>query len=431
MATSRNFWLRAALAATVLVTLTCIVAGGDGAGETVQATEAPAKVADAANATNATQSKPLPKNMDELKAALTEAAEELEPGLALAYFMLVLFASVPIYFGSFASITSNEEGSDQEVEIMTSADAMQFPLYASCALFSMFLLFKYVGPEYVNLVLGAYFFMLGTASLTSALRPVGTLILPEQYVGEPYHFALTQKAAKDDEKEAKEAKEGEDAPADILHFELTFDNIDLTCLAMSSLVGVWYLCTKHWIATNLYGLSFALNGITLFVLPSFNVGALLLSGLFFYDIFWVFCTPVMVTVARSFDAPIKVIFPKDFMENGFAAKQHAMLGLGDIVLPGVLIALLCRFDFNSGRTWYPYFHATYIAYILGLLLTIVIMHTFKAAQPALLYLVPACLSAPLLVALVRGELKELFAYSEEPEEPAEGEAKDAEAKKDE
>ena len=79
----------------------------------------------------------------------------------------------------------------------------------------------------------------------------------------------------------------------------------------------------------------------------------------------------------------------------------------------------------------PYFHATYIAYILGLLLTIVIMHTFKAAQPALLYLVPACLSAPLLVALVRGELKELFAYSEEPEEPAEGEAKDAEAKKDE
>ena len=207
----------------------------------MQATEAPAKVADAANATNATQSKPLPKNMDELKAALTEAAEELEPGLALAYFMLVLFASVPIYFGSFASITSNEEGSDQEVEIMTSADAMQFPLYASCALFSMFLLFKYVGPEYVNLVLGAYFFMLGTASLTSALRPVGTLILPEQYVGEPYHFALTQKAAKDDE---KEAKEGEDAPADILHFELTFDNIDLTCLAMSSLVGVWYLCTK-------------------------------------------------------------------------------------------------------------------------------------------------------------------------------------------
>ena len=29
-------------------------------------------------------------------------------------------------------------------------------------------------------------------------------------------------------------------------------------------------------------------------------------GLFFYDIFWVFFTPVMVSVAKSFDAPIKV-----------------------------------------------------------------------------------------------------------------------------
>lgn len=39
-------------------------------------------------------------------------------------------------------------------------------------------------------------------------------------------------------------------------------------------------------------------------------GALLLSGLFFYDIFWVFGTPVMVTVAKSLDAPIKLVFPR-------------------------------------------------------------------------------------------------------------------------
>ena len=29
-------------------------------------------------------------------------------------------------------------------------------------------------------------------------------------------------------------------------------------------------------------------------------------------------------------------------------------------------------------------------------------------QPALLYLVPACIGVPLFVALVRGELKEMF-----------------------
>ncbi len=41
---------------------------------------------------------------------------------------------------------------------------------------------------------------------------------------------------------------------------------------------------------------------------------------------------------------------------------------------------------------------------------------FEAAQPALLYLVPACLGSSLWCAFVRGELKELFEYSEEEEE---------------
>ncbi|QHO47680.1 Signal peptide peptidase [Arachis hypogaea] len=30
------------------------------------------------------------------------------------------------------------------------------------------------------------------------------------------------------------------------------------------------------------------------------------TGLFVYDIFWIFFTPVMVSAAKSFDAPIKV-----------------------------------------------------------------------------------------------------------------------------
>lgn len=37
-----------------------------------------------------------------------------------------------------------------------------------------------------------------------------------------------------------------------------------------------------------------------------GISFLIQAGLFFYDIFWVFFTPVMVSVAKSFDAPIKV-----------------------------------------------------------------------------------------------------------------------------
>ena len=41
------------------------------------------------------------------------------------------------------------------------------------------------------------------------------------------------------------------------------------------------------------------------------------------------------------------------------------------------------------------------------------MHFFDAAQPALLYLVPACIGAALLTAAARGEVSLLLTYSEE------------------
>ena len=34
----------------------------------------------------------------------------------------------------------------------------------------------------------------------------------------------------------------------------------------------------------------------------------------------------------------------DLLEKGLLAKNFGMLGLGDIVVPGIYIALLCRFD---------------------------------------------------------------------------------------
>lgn len=39
-----------------------------------------------------------------------------------------------------------------------------------------------------------------------------------------------------------------------------------------------------------------------------------------------------------------VVFPQDLLEKGLEADNFAMLGLGDIVIPGIFIALLLRFD---------------------------------------------------------------------------------------
>lgn len=72
-----------------------------------------------------------------------------------------------------------------------------------------------------------------------------------------------------------------------------------------------------------------------------------------------------------------------------------MLGLGDIVIPGIFVSLALRYDYHrhtnstnqSSKAFAkPYFYAALFAYVSGLITTMTVMHTFKAAQPALLYL---------------------------------------------
>merc|ERR1739846_154275 len=89
-----------------------------------------------------------------------------------------------------------------------------------------------------------------------------------------------------------------------------FNTHDLVCLGLCSVVGVWYILKKHWLANDLLGMAFAINGVELLHLNNVVTGCILLGGLFFYDIFWVFGTDVMVTVAKSFEAPIKLVFPQ-------------------------------------------------------------------------------------------------------------------------
>jgi minor histocompatibility antigen H13 len=50
---------------------------------------------------------------------------------------------------------------------------------------------------------------------------------------------------------------------------------------------------------------------------------------------------MMVTVASSLDVPIKLMFPKP---GSTGKSSAAMLGLGDIVIPGLMIGLALRFD---------------------------------------------------------------------------------------
>ena len=64
----------------------------------------------------------------------------------------------------------------------------------------------------------------------------------------------------------------------------------------------------------------------MFSIGSFKIAAILLVGLFFYDVFWVFGTPVMVTVAKKLDGPIKLLFPRSLERNEDGKLELSLLG---------------------------------------------------------------------------------------------------------
>lgn len=330
-------------------------------------------------------------------------------GTALAYGSLLFMALLPIFLGALRSVScSKSKNASDMPETITSRDAARFPIIASCTLFGLYLFFKVFSQEYINLLLSVYFFVLGILALSHTLSPLMARVFPASIPIKQYQLLFTQGSG--------EAKE------EIVNYE--FDTKDLVCLVIGAVVGVWYILKKHWVANNLFGLAFALNGVELLHLNNVSTGCILLGGLFVYDVFWVFGTNVMVTVARSFEAPIKLVFPQDLLERGMDASNFAMLGLGDIVIPGIFIALLLRFDISLKKNSRTYFYSSFLAYIFGLGLTIYIMHTFKHAQPALLYLVPACIGFPVIVAMCKGELTEMFRYEETP--PTEDEEEEEE-----
>ncbi|KAK0398186.1 hypothetical protein QR680_002462 [Steinernema hermaphroditum] len=265
----------------------------------------------------------------------------------------------------------------------------------------------------------------GCVALASILKPFFQVFLRRLPIGDrqprrniPYLISF--KSGK------KEMDEGdiEDAKNDDTEYlmKIEFDSHDLVCIAVCLWVGISHLYQRHWITNNLLGIAFSIYGIENLHLTSFKAGTWLLAGLFVYDVFWVFGTEVMTTVAKGIDAPILLQFPLDIYRNGWLeADKYAMLGLGDIVIPGIFVALLRRFDHRIGQKSEGkksqksrcYFVITMFAYAFGLFITMGVMHYFKAAQPALLYLVPSCVLIPLCVAAIRGEAGELWNYTEE------------------
>lgn len=164
-------------------------------------------------------------------------------------------------------------------------------------------------------------------------------------------------------------------------------------------------------------------------LPNLKVAAGLLFCTFWFDIFWVFLSPlifqksVMIEVATGGGTgqAVPMVLKIPGMSQDFPG-QFKILGLGDIALPGLLISLLLRHDKLKGyKLGEGYFTRGVIGYAVGLLCTFISLYLMKHGQPALLFLVPGTLGPTCIIAHCKGEFAEFWGADYGPPKEATGE----------
>ncbi|EDQ88803.1 uncharacterized protein MONBRDRAFT_25886, partial [Monosiga brevicollis MX1] len=121
-----------------------------------------------------------------------EDVATLIPGIGdnalLTYVMLLVMAIVPIYVGAHRSLRVASE----QREVMTHKDAMHFPLTASVVLVSLYIVFKYLGEEYIRHLLSAYFFLAGAGSAGMMLSSLLRSVVPSSWAGPTFHLSFVQ-----------------------------------------------------------------------------------------------------------------------------------------------------------------------------------------------------------------------------------------------
>ena len=401
---------------------------------------------------------------------------------------------------------------EQKMEALSPIDALTFPILAGCTLAGLYFLLKWLDdPALLNKILNLHFSMFGIIALVRLIRDtIGTVksfVFPSVYTAAGKVWRADQRQRKMLSLESQPVENASPLPGwwsglklpkglterlwslrNILaaklrvriyihkvfstSFRVGVSDVTGLFIAIVSL-GYFNFVDKPWWLTNILGISFAYNAMQLMSPATFWTGTMILGALFIYDIYFVFYTPLMVTVATKIDIPAKLLFPRPSGSEDPQKQAFSMLGLGDIVLPGIMMGLALRFDLYlfylrkqhqqqeapekllenrsdndniikaewlcatgswGERFWigykhgnlglkeqagaFPktYFYASVFGYLVGLVATLGVMHSYKHAQPALLYLVPGVVGALWGTALLRGDAKSMWEYDEGPDE---------------
>ncbi|MED6223052.1 Signal peptide peptidase-like 4 [Stylosanthes scabra] len=193
------------------------------------------------------------------------------------------------------------------------------------------------------------------------------------------------------------------------------------CIVFAVIWAVYRHASFAWIGQDILGITLIITVLQIVRIPNLKVGTVLLSCAFLYDIFWVFVSKrwfhesVMIVVARGDKSgedgiPMLLKIPRLFDPWG----GYSIIGFGDIILPGLLVAFSLRYDWLAKKSLRSgYFLWAMTAYGLGLLITYVALNLMDGhGQPALLYIVPFTLGTFLSLGKKRGELKILWTRGE-------------------
>ncbi|XP_036307613.1 signal peptide peptidase-like 2C isoform X2 [Pipistrellus kuhlii] len=187
--------------------------------------------------------------------------------------------------------------------------------------------------------------------------------------------------------------------------------------------GLWVAYRNEdrwaWLLQDALGIAYCLFVLQRVRLPKLKNCTFFLLALLAFDVFFVFITPLFTRTGESIMVEV-ASGPTDSLSHerlpmvlkvpqlSFSAltlcDQHfTILGFGDIVVPGFLVAYCHRFDVQM-HSRQVYFVACTVAYAVGLLVTFAAMVLTQMGQPALLYLVSSTLLTSLAVATCRQEL---------------------------
>ncbi|KAK3949920.1 signal peptide peptidase-domain-containing protein [Pseudoneurospora amorphoporcata] len=269
---------------------------------------------------------------------------------------------------------------EQFTEGLTASDAIMFPILAGAVLIGLYYLLEWLkDPDLLNKILRGYMSIAGIAGLGKlsgdALEIITSFIFPSVwsdrsnrlYYVDPERRSQVLVDPTTDQAMITEKKSPfpgivSSVPLptginrlswEIRHLftekwtvrlaahgfgsfksQIKFNHI-LGFLVSIAITTAYHLMEWH-VLSNILGSAMCYAAFGMLSPTSFGIGSAVLWGLFFYDIVMVFYTPFMITVAKKVDAPIKLVFKSS---SGFS-----MLGLGDIVVPGLLMALALRFD---------------------------------------------------------------------------------------